>query len=986
MITKGTPAVCINGGGDCNDTAAAVYPTATEKCDNIDQDCNGVTDNGCDDDKDGYCDNGLTVVGTPPICTSGGGDCDDQNSLVRPGKPEICDGADNNCSGATDEGCDDDADQYCDSSMSIIGTPAKCIKGGGDCNDASAAINPGATEVCDSVDNNCAAGTDEVCKDSDGDGYCVGTVSVSTACPKGGSDCNDTNVNVNPGKAETCATEYDDNCDGNNNVVNAAACTNFYTDADNDGFGFGVGTCQCFQSAGKTALVNGDCNDASAVVNPGATEVCDGADNNCVGGLDEGCDADGDLFCNKNMLITSTAGCSKSSKPAAGATKPGDDCDDAAATVNPGTAELCDNLDNNCNAAIDEGCDDDNDNFCDSGMTVSGTVSTCTSGGGDCNDTDAVVKPGAAENCTTAADDNCNGATNEQGGAGCTNFYYDGDNDGYGIANVQCWCAISGNYRATKGGDCNDANAAVYPNTSAEACNNVDDNCNGVTDEGCDDDKDGYCDKSMTYTSSTACPSGGGDCDDNSIFVKPSATELCDDVDNNCNAQVDEACNADGDAYCSKAKVTVGTPAVCPAGGGDCDDTTSAISPVSTETCNSKDDNCNGLTDEAGSTGCVNWYYDGDQDGVGISSFVCSCGATGLYTTKTTGDCDDTCPTCAPGKPELCDAKDNNCNSSVDEGCNADNDGYCNAAMVTVGTPAVCTKGGGDCADTNASINPGKAEACNNVDDNCNGTTDENASDGCPAYANAVVKCVSGTCQLKNCFKDFYNLNGSVSDGCECNGTDVYEPNDTCAAAYVVSTNLKDGQGSSGAKELVTARLVDTTDIDWYAVYAADNGDSGYADCDAFNMRVVFTSNPGGNLRFDVWRGTCPAGGTNSVCCSRTDFNWFTNFKSGTSVGGNWSGYGECPCQTGNRFDQSNAGWNIPPGYPGGGGPYCMNYNSGYVCVPTGFYFTQCQDDSAWFYVKVYKAAGSPNCANYSLEFTNGIYGQPGTGAGKAGY
>ena len=981
MITKGFPAVCTNGGGDCNDTLATVYPTSTEKCDNIDQNCNGVTDDGCDDDKDGYCDSSMTVVGTPAICTSGGGDCDDQNSLVRPGKPEICDNADNNCSGSTDEGCDDDLDLYCDSAMSIVGTPTKCSKGGGDCNDTLATVNPGAAEVCDGVDNNCAAGTDEVCKDSDGDGYCVGTVSISVACPKGGGDCNDTNVNVNPGKTETCATEYDDNCDGLNNVVGATACTNFYTDVDLDGFGTGTATCQCFQSGTKTALSGGDCNDGLAAVNPAAIELCDAVDNNCNGTTDDACDADADLYCSTGKVITSTALCTKSSKPAAGSTKPGDDCNDSVATVNPGMAEICDNLDNNCNVSVDEGCDDDNDNYCDSGMTLSGTVVTCTAGGGDCNDNDAGVKPGATENCTTVADDNCNGVTNEQGGLGCTTYYLDADNDGYGIANTQCWCAISGNYRATKGGDCNDLNAAVFPNTSAESCNNVDDNCNGVTDEGCDDDKDGYCDSTMTYTTSTVCPSGGGDCDDNSNQVKPNATELCDDLDNNCNTQTDEGCNGDGDAYCSKLKVTIGTPKVCTAGGGDCDDTTSLVSPAAVESCNSKDDNCNGLTDEAGATGCSNWYYDGDQDGYGTSSFLCQCAASGLYTTKTTGDCNDTCPTCAPGKAEMCDGLDNNCNNSVDEGCNGDGDGYCTKAMTTVGTPAVCTKGGGDCNDVLATINPGANETCNNVDDNCNGTTDENASDQCPAYPNAVVQCVTGTCQLKSCFKDFYNINGSVSDGCECNGTDFYEPNDTCASAYVVSTSLH--EGGNGSKETITARLVDTSDIDWFAVYAADSGDNGYAACDAFNTRVVFTNNPGGGLRFDVWKGSCPAGGNNSVCCGRTDFNWFTNFKSGTAYGGSWSGYGECPCQTGNQFDNSNPGWNLDPG---NGGPYCKDYNSGYVCFPTGFSFTQCQDDSSWFYVKVYKATGAANCANYSLEFTNGVYGQPGTGAGATGY
>jgi hypothetical protein len=175
--------------------------------------------------------------------------------------------------------------------------------------------------------------------------------------------------------------------------------------------------------------------------------------------------------------------------------------------------------------------------------------------------------------------------------------------------------------------------------------------------------------------------------------------------------------------------------------------------------------------------------------------------------------------------------------------------------------------------------------------------------------------------------------------------------------------------------------LVDATDEDWYAVYGKDVADSGYGACDRYNMRAVFLANPGGNLRFDIWRGTCPAGGTNSFCCARTDFNWFTNFKAADGYYSDlWSEYGECPCASGNSFDQSNYGWNYSPSW---GGPYCRDYNTAGVCFPQGFDYTRCADDSAWYYVRVYKAGGAASCTDYKIEFSNGVYGNPGTGSGR---
>ncbi len=87
---------------DCDDGNATINPGVTEICDNIDNNCDETVDEGCDDDNDNYCDKTMSIVGTPPTCTKGGGDCNDTNNQIHPGTPEKCDGIDNDCDGVED--------------------------------------------------------------------------------------------------------------------------------------------------------------------------------------------------------------------------------------------------------------------------------------------------------------------------------------------------------------------------------------------------------------------------------------------------------------------------------------------------------------------------------------------------------------------------------------------------------------------------------------------------------------------------------------------------------------------------------------------------------------------------------------------------------------------------------------------------------------------------------------------------------------------
>ena len=771
------------------------YLPQEEICDNKDNDCDGQVDEGCDKDGDKYCDAAMKVAGIPLVCPltkiakdgDKGDDCNDDpfknGKLIHAGAAEVCDDIDNNCSTTKDEGCDDDGDDYCDSKIALVGTPGVCPKGGSDCNDDKIAINPGALEICDEIDNNCNSSKDEGC-DDDGDKYCdsaIAVIGIPTICSKTvavngkGDDCNDGVPTINPAANEIC-----DDIDNNCNAAKDEGC-----DKDSDLYCDGkiaiVGTPAICPKGGN------DCNDSLFAINPSAAEICDDLDNNCNTTKDEGCDDDNDKFCDSNVQVIGKPAVCQLTNPVNGK---GDDCNDdpkqGGAAINANAVEICDDIDNNCSGLKDEGCDDDGDKYCDAALAVVGKPAVCPNTvpvagmGDDCNDAVAqngiAINPGKKELCGGSVDDNCNGKTDEEGGINCTDLFFDNDKDGYGVGTAKCLCKVNdiANFSATAGADCVDTDKLVFPGQKESCSTTGDDNCNGDNNDvdatGCKDffeDKDSdtygstvkkcFCQAEIpskfTALTSTDCnddPTKGG------ASVNPGKTEICNDIDDNCASSVDEGCDDDADDYCDSGMTVVGKPATCKQTdggsspgklGNDCNDAVANngvnVNPGKQEQCNDIDDNCAAGIDE-------NCDQDGDD--------YCTSGMVTVGTPaacpKGGNDCNDLNLGGAainPSKTEICDDIDNDCAAGIDNGCDDDNDDYCDTALTVIGKPITCSKtdggkspgqAGNDCNDNlsgGAAQNPGKTEICDDIDNDCAAGVDNGCDNDNDDYCDTAM-------------------------------------------------------------------------------------------------------------------------------------------------------------------------------------------------------------------------------------------------------
>ena len=674
------------------------------------------------------------------------------------------------CAGACNVDTDCPVDHLCLDAQGTQGSGKQCVRTVGSCACSDKAQLAGATASC-TVSNEFGA--------------CAGT---RTCAAEGLTACDAATP-----AAETCNTQ-DDDCDGQTDEdVGGQPCT----------LTNGFGTCE-----GVTACTEGQLACDASVP---AEEACNGLDDDCDGLTDEGyLDEDGN----------GVPDCLDKDKDGDGVLNE-DDCAPLDPKAFPGNPEVCDGVDNDCDGNTDgvdlPGCvvyyvDIDKDGFgVNTGQLClcAATGDHAATKGNDCNDNDATIHPDKAEICGNGKDDNCSGTADEDGAAGCVTYFLDNDKDGFGVGQAVCSCSAKEGLTATQGGDCNDSNPDVNPG-KAEQCNGGDDDCDGLADEedaqGCtlyyvDADADGYGDsvkggKCLCSPAAGYSVTTGGDCDDNNASKGPGGGEQCNGADDDCDGAVDEAdaqgctnwyVDADKDGFGDPGQVQCLCASKVPytvAAGGDCNDGSASAKPGLPEACDGLDNNCDGTTDEGFGANQPCTVGQGVCAANGFT--VCSANGGGIVCNAQEG----------PKGVEICNDLDDDCDGLTDEGCDDDNDGACDEAMVTVGSPSTCSKGGGDCNDNNPSVYPGAGESCNNIDDDCNGVVDGNTKscdNGCNSGQQLCSNGSWGGCDAKapEC------TSGACCDGCEFRPSSYQCGNSPVDTKYTCS----DGCGGKVNKE-----------------------------------------------------------------------------------------------------------------------------------------------------------------------------------------
>ena len=467
-------------------------------------------------------------------------------------------------------------------------------------------------------------------------------------------------------------------CDANNKAI---VEEDIETDLDGDG----------------VLEADGDCDDSDPMTFAGAEEICDGIDNDCDGDIDEELDQtfyvdeDNDGYGDDNQPVSTC-------NPTIHVANIGGDCNDQDQSVSPSAHEICDGIDNNCDGAIDLNAvdavilyeDQDEDGFGNSEVSTAScdAVEGYVENALDCNDLNATIAPDQDEICD-GKDNDCDGLEDEADAIDITVWYADDDEDGFGDASSPSISCDAPSKHVSNTLDCDDQDPNIHPNADEE-CDGIDNNCDAMID-GTDStdvqvwyqdgDGDGYGDANDTQLSCytpTGFVADSTDCDDTNSSMYPTATEVCDGVDNNCDGQTDGGVQTtyyldiDGDGFGTSSILACALPAGYATNSGDCDDDNNVVYPNANEICDGLDNSCNGHIDEDDSlydtASDIVYYFDGDGDGFGeTSTTLLACASPGTEYVLIGQDCDDQNSNIAPDSIDECNGIDDNCDGFIDE-------------------------------------------------------------------------------------------------------------------------------------------------------------------------------------------------------------------------------------------------------------------------------------------------------------------------------